>query len=125
MRGYGGNCRVGKENSFPKLEERFSLRQLSKSFKLLQWGTLNYQWWGQRGEKWKIHWLKWGEMTRYKSDSGMGFCDLVLHNDSLLAKQAWRLLQDKSSLFYKVFKPCFFPNCTIMEVVESRRGSYA
>ena len=125
MRGYGGNCRVGKENSFPKLEKRFSLRQLSKSFKLLQWGTLNYQWWGQRGEKWKIHWLKWGEMTRYKSDSGMGFYDLVLHNDSLLAKQAWCLVQDKSSLFYKVFKPRFFPNCTIMEVVESRRGSYA
>ena len=65
-------------------------------------------WWGQRGEKRKIHWLKWSEMTKSKSEGGMGFCDLALHNDSLLAKQAWRLLHDQSSLFYKVFKPFFF-----------------
>ena len=55
----------------------------------------------------------------------MGFLDLALHNDSLLAKQAWRLLEDQNSLFYKVFKPRFFPNCTIMEAPESSRGSYA
>ena len=55
----------------------------------------------------------------------MGFHDFALHNDSLLAKQAWRLMEDKNSLFYKVFKPRFFPNCTIMEAVESSRGSYA
>ena len=76
-------------------------------------------WWGQQGEKRKIHWLKWGEMTKAKTEGGMGFCDLVLHNDSLLAKQAWRLMEDKNSLFYKFFKPRFFPNCTIMEAAES------
>ena len=43
-------------------------------------------WWGQRGEKRKIHWLKWGEMTKSKSEGGMGFHDLALHKDSLLAK---------------------------------------
>ena len=56
---------------------------------------------------------------------GMGFRDLALHNDSLLAKQAWRLLHNKTSLFYKVFKPRFFPKCSIMEAKESRSGSYA
>ena len=55
----------------------------------------------------------------------MGFHDFALHNDSLLAKQVWRLLEDQNSLFYKVFKPRFFPNCTIMEASESSRGSYA
>ena len=42
--------------------------------------------WGQRGEKRKVHWLKWSEMTKSKNEGGMGFCDLALHNDSLLAK---------------------------------------
>ena len=46
-------------------------------------------------------------------------------NDSLLAKQAWRLLHDKTSLFYKVVKARFFPNLTIMEAADSRMGSYA
>ena len=57
-------------------------------------------WWGQRGEKRKIHWLKWNEMTKSKNKGGVGFRDLALHNNSLLAKQAWRLLQDQGSLFY-------------------------
>lgn len=82
-------------------------------------------WWGQRGMKRKVHWIKWEEMTKAKMEGGMGFRDLALHNDSLLAKQAWRLLEDTNSLFYKVFKPRFFPNCTIMEAEESSRGSYA
>ena len=51
-------------------------------------------WWGQRGEKRKVHWLKWSEMTKSKNEGGMSFRDLALHNDSLLAKQACHLLQD-------------------------------
>ena len=50
---------------------------------------------------------------------------MALYNDSLLAKQAWRLLHNRSSLFYKVFKARFFPNCSIMEAKDSRGGSYA
>ena len=55
----------------------------------------------------------------------MGFRNLTLFNDSLLAKQGWRLLKNTNSLFFKVFKAKFFPNCTIMEARDSRSGSYA
>ena len=82
-------------------------------------------WWGQRGDRREIHWVKWEDMTKSKIVGGMGFRDLALYNDSLLAKQAWLLLHNKTSLFYKVFKACFFPNSTIMEAANSRMGSYA
>ena len=71
--------------------------------------------------------VEWEELTKSKLEGGMGFRDLALFNDSLLAKQAWRLLKNQDSLFYKVFKAWFFPKCTIMEAKNSRRGggSYA
>ena len=81
--------------------------------------------WVQCGDWRKIHWLKWDEMTKSKIVGGMGFRDLALFNDSLLAKQAWWLLKNTNSLFYKVFKTCFFPNCSILETKDSRSGSYA
>lgn len=82
-------------------------------------------WWGQRGDKRKIHWLKWDEITKSKLVGGMRFRDLALYNDSLLVKQAWRLLHDRKSPFYRVFKAKFFPHCSIMEALDSRVGSYA
>lgn len=82
-------------------------------------------WWGQRGDRRKIHWVKWDELSKSKMVGGMGFRDVALFNDSLLAKQAWRLLQNKNSLFYRVFKAQFFPNCSIMEGKHLRSSSYA
>ena len=55
----------------------------------------------------------------------MGFKDLSRVNDALLAKKTWWLLHDKTSLFYRVFKSKFFPNCTIMEVAIPSSASYA
>ena len=81
-------------------------------------------WWGQRGEKRKIHWLKWEELTKSKLEGGMGFRDIAMFNDSLLAKQAWRILKILDSLLHKVFKARFFPNCTFMEAKHSSSGSH-
>ena len=42
-------------------------------------------WWGQRGEKRKIHWLKSKELTKPKLEGGMGFRDIAMFNDSSMA----------------------------------------
>lgn len=81
--------------------------------------------WGQRGESRKVHWMKWEDLCKPKIQGGMGFKDLSRFNDTLLAKQTWRLLHDKTSLFYRVFKAKFFPNCIIMEAANPNSASYA
>ena len=43
----------------------------------------------------------------------------------MLGKQVWQLLHNKDSLFYKVFKSKYFPNCTILEEGVNVKGSYA
>ena len=51
--------------------------------------------------------------------------DLSQFNDALLAKQTWRLLHDTGSLFYRMFKAKYFPNCSIMEAKTPNSASYA
>ena len=80
--------------------------------------------WGQKGDKKKIHWKKWETLCLPKNEGGLNFKDLRKFNEAMLAKQVWRLIHDKESLFYKVFKAKFFPNCDIF-FAQLKSGSYA
>uniref|UniRef100_A0A2N9FN80 Protein kinase domain-containing protein n=1 Tax=Fagus sylvatica TaxID=28930 RepID=A0A2N9FN80_FAGSY len=82
-------------------------------------------WWGQNGDKGKMHWLPWNTLCKSKANGGIGFRELGSFNEALLAKQVWRLLHNSSSLFYKVFKSKYFPRCSILEAQLSSTSSYA
>ena len=55
----------------------------------------------------------------------MGFRDLKSFNKALLAKQGWRLLTNTHSLFSRVFKAKYFPNCNFTEAAMGNHPSFA
>ena len=80
--------------------------------------------WGQQGDRRKIHWKRWETLCLPKCKGGMGFKELKKFNEAMLAKQVWRLIHDKESLFYRVFKVKFFPTGDVFDA-KIKLGSYA
>ena len=54
----------------------------------------------------------------------MGFKEIEKFNDTLLAKQVWRLINNTDSLCHRVFKARFSPDCSILDAKDSISGSY-
>ena len=54
----------------------------------------------------------------------MGFKDLVRFNQTMLAKQVWKLQTEQTSLPYKVFSKKYFPTNSVFEA-KSKQGSFA
>ena len=77
--------------------------------------ALSHYWWGQTRNEKKIHWINWTKLCGSKRKGGMGFRDIHAFNLAMLAKQAWRLLIETHSLFYRVYKARYFPSSTFMD----------
>jgi hypothetical protein len=77
-------------------------------------------WWGAQNGKTKTHWLSWDKLKHSRSQGGMGFRDMRLFNQALLARQAWRLLAFPDSLCAQVLKAKYYPNGELIDTVFYR-----
>lgn len=81
-------------------------------------------WWGATAEEKRIHWRKWKLLCRSKAQGGMGFRDFISFNQSLLAKQAWRILTDPNSHSRKIFEKKYFPSTDFLKAKLGHNPSF-
>ncbi|XP_071933651.1 uncharacterized protein [Coffea arabica] len=81
-------------------------------------------WWGQKGDKQKIHWLSWRKLSEVKAEGGLGFRDLHEYNLALLAKQLWRILTRPNLLMSKVIKARYFKGVSLWKMESNGTDSW-
>ena len=73
----------------------------------------------------KIHWISWENMSKPKKDGGLGFRDLYSFNLAMLAKQAWRIMKNPTSLCARVLKAKYFPERSLLDAEVKSGISYS
>ena len=82
-----------------------------------------YFWWGCKEGQRKPAGVSWEVMTRPTYLGGLGFRDLELFNLALLARQAWRVLQDPSTLSARILKASYYPTTDLLSAELGSRPS--
>jgi hypothetical protein len=72
-------------------------------------------WWGDEHDRRRVHWMSWEKMVRPKSQGGIGFRDLRVFNQALLARQAWRLIQKPDSLCARLLRAKYYPSSNLLD----------
>lgn len=81
-------------------------------------------WWGHMMKENDIHWRKWRLLRTHNSMVRLGFWDIETFNKVLLAKQAWRLIQNPNSLASQILKAKYFHNTNILAAKLGHNPSF-
>ncbi|KAL0748940.1 hypothetical protein Bca101_030942 [Brassica carinata] len=82
-------------------------------------------WWSSETNRRKIAWVSWQNLCKDKELEGLGFHDIEKFNQSLLAKQAWRIWSKPDSLIARIRKSKYFPRGDFLSSNLGRRPLYA
>jgi hypothetical protein len=80
-------------------------------------------WWGSESGNRKVQRLPWTTLMIPKSYGALGFKDLCLFNQALLAHQAMRLLMYPNSLCARVLKAKYFPPGNLLDMAPASEAS--
>lgn len=85
---------------------------------------MNVYWWGGGRDKRGIRWMSWERMCEVKEVGGMGFRKLKDFNIAMLAKQAWRLINNVNPLVTGIMKAKYYANTDILNAKIGTNPSY-
>jgi hypothetical protein len=80
-------------------------------------------WWGEDEKKRKVHWESWDVLTRPKEFGGVGFRDMKILNQAMLARQCWRIVSNPNSLCARLLKSIYYPNGDFLDTVFRQDAS--
>jgi hypothetical protein len=80
-------------------------------------------WWGSENGRRKVAWVVWEHMTQKKCSGGIGFKDMRLFNQALLARQAWRLIEFPDSLCARLLKAKYYPRGSLIDTAFRTNAS--
>ena len=83
----------------------------------------NY-WWNSQQDRSSTHWVAWDRMKYLKKEGDLGFRDIEKFNDALLAKQAWRILQNPECLMARTLKGRYFSKTNILNASRGTLPSF-
>jgi len=81
-------------------------------------------WWGSTATKNKMPWVAWRKMATPKKIGGLGFTDLHVFNQALLANQVWKMVQRPTSLIYRLLKARYFRDSSLLDATRGSQPSY-
>ncbi|XP_021717912.1 uncharacterized protein LOC110685694 [Chenopodium quinoa] len=81
-------------------------------------------WWGSTDTANKLHWQRWELLCWPKAEGGMGFRDVKVFYQALLAKQTWRLHHNPGTFIHSVLKAKYFKNCDVLAASRGYNPSY-
>lgn len=84
--------------------------------------TIRDYWWGVENGRRKVHWTAWEKLQLKKYHGGLGFKDLRLFNQALMARQARRLIQLPDSRCSQVLKAKYYPRGNLVDTAFSGKS---
>lgn len=85
---------------------------------------MNAFWWGNGESGRGIKWFSWERLCSVKEDGGLGFKKLRDFNIAMLAKQAWRIVNDINPLVTSIMRARYFPKSGFLDAKIGSNPSY-